>query len=346
MVYNIFFLFGKAMSEVFVIAEVGQAHDGSLGILHSYIDAAASTGVNAVKFQTHIAEAESSIYEPFRVNFSYEDKTRFDYWKRMSFSKTEWKEIKTHCDDSDIEFISSPFSIEAVDLLEDIGVKRYKFGSGEVSNLLMLDYACRTGKEIILSSGLSSFEELDRAVGCVQQYGNKLTILQCTTKYPTKPEDVGLNILKELKDRYDVEVGLSDHSGTIFPSLAAVSLGAKMIEAHIVFDRKMFGPDASSSLLVDEFSYLVQGIKDISKMLDNDVDKNDMVEKVELKKMFEKSLAVRTDLSKNHIITLNDLEAKKPSGHGISASEFKDVIGKKLNRDMQKYEFLSEEVFK
>lgn len=327
---------------VFIIAEVGQAHDGSLGILHSYIDAVAETGSDAIEFQTHIAEAESSPFEPFRVNFSYEDKSRYDYWKRMSFSLKQWQEIKQHCDEVDLEFISSPFSISAVEMLEEIGVKKYKFGSGEVSNKLMLETVCKTGKDIILSSGMSSYHELDQAVEIVKKYGNKLTVLQCTTKYPTQPSDIGLNVLNELDSRYCVDVGLSDHSGTIFPSLAAVSLNSKMIEAHIVFDKRMFGPDASSSLTVDEFKYLVRGVRDIEVMLSSTIDKNDLSEKKELKRIFEKSLAVRKDLPIGHILTVQDLETKKPAGYGIPASEFENVVGKRLIKDLKKWDFLTE----
>ncbi|MEL6945152.1 MAG: N-acetylneuraminate synthase family protein, partial [Bacteroidota bacterium] len=175
------------MKSTFIIAEIAQAHDGSLGILHSYIDALAETGVDAIKFQTHIAEAESSIHEPFRVNFSYEDKTRYDYWARMGFTLEQWKEIKQHCEEVGLEFMSSPFSQAAVDWLEELGVKRYKIGSGEVTNFLMLEKIARTGKPIILSSGMSSFVELDEAVKFIQTFGNDLTILQCTTSYPTPP---------------------------------------------------------------------------------------------------------------------------------------------------------------
>ena len=142
-----------------VIAEVGQAHDGSLGILHSYIDALSNTGVNAVKFQTHIA-GQSSNYEKFRVNFSYEDNSRFDYWKRMEFSLDQWMSIKKHCDDVGLEFLSSPFSNMAVTWLEQVGVKRYKIGSGEVSNFLMLDKIAKTGKDIIISSGMVALVNL------------------------------------------------------------------------------------------------------------------------------------------------------------------------------------------
>ena len=136
------------MKRVFIIAEIGQAHEGSLGILHSYIDALEDTGVDAIKFQTHIAEAESSEYEPFRVKFSYEDATRYEYWKRMEFTLEQWKGIKKHCDEVGLEFISSPFSNMAVDWLEELGVQKYKIGSGEVNNYLMLEKIAKTGKDI------------------------------------------------------------------------------------------------------------------------------------------------------------------------------------------------------
>lgn len=333
------------MNKVFTIAEVGQAHEGSLGILHSYIDAVAETSVDAIKFQTHIADAESSQFEEFRVNFSYVDKTRMDYWRRMSFTKNQWRGIKQHCDDVGLEFISSPFSLSAVELLEELDVKKYKFGSGEISNMLMLETVCKTGKEIILSSGMSCFNELDRAVNFVKSYGNKLTLLQCTTRYPTLPEDVGLNVISEMKQRYDVDVGLSDHSGTIFPSLAAVSLGATMLEAHVVFDKRMFGPDSSSSLTVDEFKTLMSGVRDISAMLSNPINKNDISGKLELKAMFGKSLAVRSYLPEGHIITREDLETKKPAGFGVPAADFESVIGKKLNKSLVQWAFLTEDDF-
>ena len=139
-----------------IIAEIGQAHDGSVGILHSYIDAVAETGVDAIKFQTHIADAESSALEPFRKKFSYVDKTRFDYWKRMELTLDQWKEVKQHCDDAGLEFISSPFSCAAVDLLEALNVQRYKVGSGEITNHLLLEKIAATGKPVIISSGPSA----------------------------------------------------------------------------------------------------------------------------------------------------------------------------------------------
>ena len=158
----------KIENTPYYIAEIGQAHEGSLGILHSYIDALATTGVHAIKFQMHIAEAESSNYEPFRVKFSFEDATRYDYWKRMEFTLEQWKEIKQHCDAVGLDFICSPFSNLAVDWLEEIGVKYYKIGSGEVSNLLLIEKIAQTKKTLILSSGMSSFSELDTTVAFLQ----------------------------------------------------------------------------------------------------------------------------------------------------------------------------------
>ena len=216
--------------EIYYIAEIGQAHEGSLGIVHSYIDALATTGVHAVKFQMHIAEAESSIYEPFRVKFSYEDETRFDYWKRMEFSLEQWKGIKQHCDEVGLDFICSPFSNVAVDWLEEIGVKSYKIGSGEVTNLLLLEKIARTGKPVILSSGMSNFSELDKVIHFLQSRNVEFSILQCTTAYPTQPEQFGFNVMTELKQRYNVKTGFSDHSAQISTAIAAVALGAEIVE--------------------------------------------------------------------------------------------------------------------
>jgi N-acetylneuraminate synthase len=314
------------MHPTFLIAEIGQAHDGSLGILHSYIDALATTGVDAIKFQTHIAEAESSSAEPFRVNFSYEDATRYDYWQRMGFSKAQWVDIKAHCEEVGLEFMSSPFSQAAVDLLEEIGVQRYKIGSGEVNNFLMLEKIAKTGKPIILSSGMSSFAELDLAVDFLKSYGNDLTILQCTTSYPTPPEKVGLNVIGELKARFpSVKIGLSEHTSKIYTGIAAVALGAEVSEFHAVFDKRMFGPDAKSSLTIDEIKQLVEGVRFMEKINANPIDKNDNLAFANLKKIFEKSLSVNKDLAEGHVLTFDDLEAKKPAKMGVSAADFKNV---------------------
>jgi N-acetylneuraminate synthase len=327
-----------------IIAEIGQAHEGSLGILHSYIDALAEVGVDTIKFQTHIAEAESSAEEPFRVNFSYEDATRYDYWRRMEFTPEQWRGIKKHCDDLGVTFLSSPFSLAAVDLLEELGVARYKIGSGEVTNLLMLDKIARTGKDIILSSGMSSYDEIHATLTHLQQYDIGVSLMQCTTKYPTAPEDLGLHVISALRERYAIPIGFSDHSGEIFSALAAVSLGAKLVEVHAVFDKRMFGPDSSSSLDMAQMRELVRGVRFISKSLTSPVDKSSSEEFATVKHIFEKSLALNKDKRAGDIITFDDLEAKKPAGCGVAAREYKSVVGKAVTQDMSKWSFITEDM--
>jgi N,N'-diacetyllegionaminate synthase len=326
----------------FIIAEIGQAHEGSLGILHSYIEALADTGVDAIKFQIHIAEAESSEYELFRVKFSYEDNTRYDYWKRMEFTLEQWKEVKEHCDNVGLEFICSPFSSMAVDWLEDIGVKKYKIGSGEVGNFLMLEKIAKTGKDIILSSGMSSFEELDDTINFLKPYGNKISILQCTTKYPTSAIDIGVNVVSELQGRYLVSTGLSDHSGKIYPSLSAVSLGAEILEFHVVFDKRMFGPDSESSLTICEVKQLVEGVRFIEESLANKVNKKKSSQYDDLKMMFGKTLTINRDMKMGEVIDFNDLDAKKPANQGISAKQYGKILGRRLNKNIRKWNFLTE----
>jgi N-acetylneuraminate synthase len=326
---------------MYIIAEIAQAHEGSLGLAHSYVDAIANTGVDAIKFQTHIAEAESSKEEPFRINFSYEDESRYDYWKRMEFSKEEWDGLKKHAESRGLEFLSTPFSIAAVELLEEIGVAKYKIGSGETNDLLILERVCKTGKPIILSTGMSSFEELDKSVSLIKKYGNDLSILQCTTKYPVRPEEVGLNVIPELSARYKVAVGISDHSGTIYPSLATVVLGGAICEVHAVFHKEMFGPDTSSSLSISQLKQMVSGIRFLEKACSAKVDKAVIEQFSNQKSIFGKSLAVNKNLDAGHILKFTDLESKKPSGFGISTSDYQNVIGKALNRAKNKWEFIN-----
>ena len=325
----------------YIIAEIAQAHDGSLGILHSYIDALAKAGVHAVKFQTHIAEAESSAFEPFRVKFSKQDETRFDYWRRMEFTEAQWMDIAAHCADAGVDFMSSPFSIAAVDLLEKTHIKTYKVGSGEISNLLLLDRIAATGKKVIISSGMSNWQELDEAVAFLKARQVDTSILQCTTAYPTQPSEWGLTYMQQMRDRYQVPVGFSDHSGTPVACLAAAALGASILEFHAVFDRRMFGPDAKASLTIDEIAFLCEGVANIEKGLQPLALKEDNSQFAALKVMFGKSLAVNKNLPAGHIISLNDLESKKPGDKGIPANQYQQVLGKKLNKALVQWSFLT-----
>ncbi len=324
-----------------LIIEIAQAHDGSLGILHSYIDAVAKAGADTIKFQTHIAKSESSSKEPFRVNFSYVDKTRYDYWKRMEFDFEQWKEIKAHCDEVGINFLSSPFSMAAVEMLEKLDVDTYKIASGEVTNLFMIEEIAKTGKRLLLSSGMSTYDEIDTALERVERHHKNIGIFQCTTSYPTPFDRVGLNVVSEMIEKYSYPIGLSDHSSSIFPPLGAVALGAELIELHGVFSKEMFGPDAKASLTMEEIKQLVEGIKALDAMKNNPVDKDSDQQYIDLKKTFGKSLGVNKDLPAGHIIQRADLETKKPGGEGISASDFESVLGKSLKNALKAQDFIN-----
>jgi len=324
-----------------VVAEIGQAHDGSLGILHSMVKAAAACGVDAVKFQVHIAEAESSPQEPFRVKFSPADTTRFDYWKRMELPEAEWLRLKKMCEDLGVEFLATPFSNAAVNLLERIGVNRYKVGSGDIANPLLLERIAATRKEVVLSTGLGTLEDIDRAVALFQARNIPVAILQCTTRYPTAPEDVGLPWLGKFKARYGCPVGLSDHSGTVYAGVAAVALGAAFVETHVTFDRRMFGPDSQASLTFNGLEQLVMGIRFVEAANRDKEGKALTEEKDRLRRIFGKAIAVNRDMNAGETLAFSDLEGKKPADGGIAVSELNSVLGRRLKCSKKCWDFVA-----
>lgn len=329
----------------FIIAEIGQAHDGSLGTAHAYIDAVAKTGAQAIKFQTHIAEAESSPEEKFRVNVFPQDENRYEYWKRMEFTEAQWVGLMEHANQKNLVFLSSPFSFQAVELLERIGIQAWKIGSGEIGNTPMLQKIGATNKPVLLSSGMSYWDEIDQATATIKDYHGNVGLFQCTTSYPCPAEKIGLNVIHEIKDRYGCPVGLSDHSGTIYPSFAAVALGANMIEVHVVLSKDSFGPDVSSSITINELSSMVEGIRFNEKALSSNIDKDfEANEMSELRQMFGKSIYFLHDLEQGHELDFSDISLKKP-GTGIPASMLNKFIGRKLKKPCSQGEQLKEDDF-
>ena len=244
----------------FVIAEVAQAHDGSLGTAHAYIDAVAKTGAQAIKFQTHFADEESTPAEPWRIKFSKQDDSRFDYWKRMEFNDEAWKGLAKHAADVGLVFMSSAFSKKAVDLLNSLGMPAWKVASGEIGNHELLTYMAKTKAPVLLSTGMCTWAELSDAVDLVSPFA-PYGIFQTTSAYPCPPEDIGLNVLAEINKRHACPIGLSDHSATPYAGIAASALGANMVEIHVVLSKECFGPDTSSSLTPSELTQMVEGIR-------------------------------------------------------------------------------------
>jgi N,N'-diacetyllegionaminate synthase len=329
-------------SPCFIIAEVAQSHDGSLGLAHAFIDAIAKTGADAVKFQTHIAAAESTPGEPWRVKFSRQDATRYDYWKRMEFTEEQWHGLRKHADERGLEFLSSPFSVEAVELLTRVGVAAWKVASGEVSNLPMFERMAATGLPVLLSTGMSPLKEIDAAVELVKQRDLALVVLQSTSVYPCPPEKIGLNLIPFFRARYGCGVGLSDHSAAIYSGLAAATLGIEALEVHVALSPEMFGPDVPASLTTAGLRQLVEGVRFIETMKAHPVDKEAMAaELAPMRNLFTKSVVARMDLPAGTLLQEAHLTMKKP-GTGIPAARLPELIGRTLRRPVKADQLLHE----
>lgn len=322
----------------YIIAEVAQAHEGSLGMAHSFIDIAKESGADAVKFQTHFADEESSKDDLFRVNNFPQDKSRYDYWKRMEFTEDQWKELYSHAKELNIDFLSTPFSIKAFNILDKLQIPAWKIGSGETENFPLINKMLKTDKPLILSTGLSSWKEIDKFVQMIKNANSPFIILQCTTAYPTLPKDIGINILKEIYDRYNCVFGLSDHSGKIFSPLAALVMGASVIEAHITFSQSAFGPDTKASLTPDQFKMLAEGRDFIYEMHKSPCQKDRLSKKnLELKKLFGRSLVASKFIKRGQILKKRDFSLKKPGG-GLNYLDIETIKGKPSNRKYTKGE--------
>lgn len=315
-----------------LIAEVAQAHDGSLGMAHAFLDAAADAGADAIKFQTHLAAAESTLDEPFRVAFSRQDDSRFAYWRRMEFTPEQWAGLAEHARQRGLLFLSSPFSEAAVQLLSSLGVPAWKVGSGEAISAALLESLVATGQPILLSTGMSRWQEIDASVEALGQRGVPHALLQCTSRYPTPPQEVGLNVLAEMRRRYSCPVGLSDHSGSIHPALAALARGCDLLELHVTFDRRMFGPDSRSSLTFEEFSRIREARDAFLEMDQHPVDKDAMAESMAtMRATFGKSLAPVRVLEAGTVLEASMLAMKKPAT-GLQAADLDQVVGRRLVR--------------
>ena len=315
-----------------LIAEIGSVHDGSFGNACKLVELAARCGVDVVKFQTHISSAETIRNAPMPEYFSGEP--RYEYFERTGFSPGQWRELLKECVHQGVKFLSSPFSIAAIDLLEDIGADMYKVPSGEVSNRPLLEHLAALGKPVLLSSGMSSWAELDRAVEILRDRV-ELNVMQCTSAYPCPPERAGLNVLAEMRRRYGkgVTLGFSDHTAGIAAGPAAAALGATVIEKHLTFSRAMYGSDAANALEPDAFALYCRSVREVWTMLSHPVDKDDVGSFEEMKRVFEKSVVAARPIAAGSAVTRADLDFKKP-GDGIPAAQYEVLIGRRARRDL------------
>lgn len=316
-----------------IIAEIGSVHNGSVSRAKQLVKLASKSGADIVKFQLHLADEETLKNAPAPIYFNKE--SRYDYFKRLEFNIDEWKSIKKFCENNKVDFLCSPFSNKAVDILEKLNVKFYKIASGELTNIPLLERIKKTNRHVLISTGMSNWKEISTAV---KIFKKNFTLMQCSSIYPCSLKDAGINILDEMKKKYKkytFQIGYSDHTLGYEASFLAASLGAEIIEKHFTKSKKMYGSDAKHSMEPKEFKFFANTIKNIWKLKSYSVDKDDLRKYKNMKKIFEKSIVAKEDLKKNTIIRLNHLDFKKP-GDGIRADQYKKIIGKKVLKLIKK----------
>ena len=314
-----------------LVAEIGSIHDGSFGNALRAIDAVAGCGVDVVKFQTHIPEAETLRDAPSPSYFSEE--SRFDYFQRTSFTEKQWARLLEHCESVGISFMSSVFSEESLSLLLGIGVKKVKIPSGEVTNLPLLHKVASSSADIFLSTGMSNWKEIDDAVQTLRGCSG-LTIMQCRSEYPCPPERFGINVIEALRRKYSSPIGFSDHSSGFVAAVLAVGAGATVIEKHFTFSKLMYGSDAALGMEPRDFRLLREMIDEAYLAISSPVDKDSVDDVSEMRKVFQKSIVAARRILAGEVLGYQDLTFKKP-GTGISPGEVNAVIGRVARRNIE-----------
>jgi N,N'-diacetyllegionaminate synthase len=313
-----------------IVAEIGNNHDGSIRLAERLIEAAAEAGVDAVKFQTHIAEAEMLPSTPTPPHF---DEPRWEFTKRMELSKDDHVRLKAFAEERGLVFFSSPFSIEAVELLEEVGVPTYKVASGELTNPPLLEAVAATGKPVLVSTGMSGMEDVERAAATLRSGGSELVVLQCTSNYPCPPELVNLRAMVAMGERLGVLYGLSDHTHGLWTSVAAAALGAVVIEKHFTLSKRLYGPDHHASLTPEELARLVEGVREVEAAMGSGLKERDPALDP-ARATFEKSIVAKIRIPAGAVLEREMLTTKRP-GNGISALRLPQVVGRKAARELE-----------
>lgn len=329
-----------------LIAEIGLAHEGSLGLAMSMASAAIQSGADVVKFQAHFPEYESSSSEKFRTNFSVQDETRWDYWHRTAFSVREWALLKNYVEKKGAKFSVSVFSSYSIDVMHTLEVEMLKIGSADLNNEEILEKLQDFSGTILFSTGMATWREIEKTANWLvkSKASNHSAILQCTSIYPTTLDKVGLNIMGEIKEKFNIPTGLSDHSQGINSSITAIVKGANYIEKHVVLSPFMFGPDLSASITIQDFS-LLRIFRDDFLSISNIVDKDKIAEQLsETRCLFGRSLALKHSKNAGEKVLQEDFCLRKPSG-GLSWSDKDRLAGKFLAKSYKITDILEESHF-
>ena len=330
--------------KVFIIAEAGVNHNGKLKIAKKMVDVAVEAGVDAVKFQTFKSE---NLVSKFAQKADYQKKTtaesnsQFEFLKKLELSVNDHKRLIDYCSDKEIIFISSPFDLESIDLLNDFGLEIFKIPSGEINNLPYLRKIGHLNKKIILSTGMTDLKEIGASLKILTESGTSkksITVLHCNTEYPSPMTDVNLMAMLTIRKTFDVSVGYSDHTLGIEVPIAAVALGASVIEKHFTLDKNMEGPDHKTSLEPDELFQMVKAIRNIEKALGTGTKKPSPSE-IKNISIVRKSVVAQREIKKGELFTDENITVKRP-GTGISPMEWDNIIGKVAKKEFKEDELI------
>jgi len=328
--------------KIFIIAEAGVNHNGSIKTAKKMIDRAAECGADAIKFQTFKSEnlvSKTAKKAEYQINNTSNYDSQFIMLKKLELSFDSFKELNVYCKSKNILFLSTPFDMESIEFLESIDMNIWKIPSGEITNLPYLIKIANTRKSVIMSTGMSNTDEIEEAVKLLKNNGaGEIKLLHCNTEYPTPYEDVNLRAMQTLRKKFKCEVGYSDHTQGIEVSIAAAALGANIIEKHFTLDKDMEGPDHKASIEPDEVKEMIKSIRNIEKALGTDEKKVSGSERKNIS-IARKSIVAKKNIKKGEILSEDNIAAKRP-GDGISPMKWFDVIGKTAARDFEEDELI------
>ncbi|RBQ30139.1 N-acetylneuraminate synthase [Aliarcobacter vitoriensis] len=332
------------MKKVFIIAEAGVNHNGSIELAKKLIDVAVDSGVDAVKFQTFKSEnlvSKNAQKADYQKQTTDKEESQFEMIKKLELDVNTHKELISYCKNKNIMFLSTPFDHDSIDLLSDLGLEIFKIPSGEITNLPYLRHLGKLNKKVILSTGMADIGEIEDAMDILINSGTKkenIIVLHANTEYPTPMEDVNLKAMFTIGNTFDVPFGYSDHTLGIEVPTAAVALGATVIEKHFTLDKTMEGPDHKASLEPDELKAMVKAIRNIEKALGNSVKKPSASE-TKNKPIARKSIVAKTDIKKGEILSENNLAIKRP-GNGINPMRWDEILGTVATKDYKEDELI------
>ncbi len=331
----------------FIIAEAGVNHNGDIELAKKLILEAARSGADAIKFQTFSTDnliVRDAPKAQYQKQTTLTEESQYEMLKKLELNKGQYKELVDYANHNKIIFLSTPYDEDSVDLLYSLNVPAYKIASCDLTNIPLIDHIADKNKPIIISTGMATMDEVETAVLHIKKYHDHIVLLHCTTEYPTKLKDVNLQAMIALREKFDLPIGYSDHTDSFLVSLAAVSLGANIIEKHFTLDKSLWGPDHTASADVAELAALVKSIRDVELSLGS-FDKKPTKIELKNKKVMRRSICANRDIKEGEIISKDMISIKRP-GIGLEPKHIAAIIGKKINKDIAKDNFLTKDYFR